>query len=1020
MNFLSLNIQGLGNKAKKGWIQELNTKHRVNFVALQETKMEKMDLFSIKALWGNLSFDYAFSPSIGYSGGILCVWDPRLFVKDNSTVSDSFLAISGTWIPSSTKLLVISVYAPQDLTERRMLWDFIHHLIDSWDGECVLLGDFNEVRFEHERRGSLFNSHGANSFNNFITRTGLIDLPLEGYSFTWAHKSASKMSKLDRFLISEGLLALFPSISALCLDKHLSDHRPILLRELNVDYGPTPFRFFHSWSSRKGFDKMVEDSWKNSVCMESNSIIKLKKKLQSLKSSIKHWLAEDNQKSNEHKRNIQNRLIILDKIFDQGSCNDDLIHERSNLLKELQDFNKSSSLDMAQKAKIRWAIEGDENSKFFHGIINKKRSQLAIHGVLADGDWIVEPSLVKNEFLKHFATRFAAPSSSSITFDYQFPNRLTPDQIEDLERNVSYEEIKRAVWDCGISKSPGPDGFTFEFYRKYWSLIDHDVVAAVTSFFSTGSFPPGCNSSFITLIPKSQEAKMVKDFRPISLIGSMYKIITKVLANRLSLVISELVSDVQSAFVSNRHILDGPFILNELLSWCKHKKSKALIFKIDFEKAFDSVRWDYLDVVLANFGFGLKWRSWIQGCLNSAMGSILVNGSPTSEFKFSKGLKQGDPLSPFLFILIMESLHLSFNNVVNAGLYNGIQIDESLNLSHLFYADDVIFVGKWNSSNLSTIVNVLKWFYLASGLKINLNKSKLMGIGISHDVVASAAKSIGCSILHTPFNYLGVKVGGIMSRLSSWDDVIAKLSARLSKWKLKSLSIGGRLTLIKSVLSSLPLYYMSSFKVPKGVLSKMESIRRNFFNGVENAEKKMSLIGWNKILASKKNGGLGVSSFFAYNRALLFKWIWRFLANGASLWSRFISAIYGIRGALDNSSSYSRRSPWLDIVNEVRKLASKGIDLLSLVKKKVGNGEATSFWNDVWLGDFPLKQTYPRLYFLELDKHVSVASKLRANSLISSFWWSPRSGIEEEQLLLLISNTSSVRSFRRLLGKIDT
>ncbi|GKB32627.1 RNA-directed DNA polymerase, eukaryota, partial [Tanacetum coccineum] len=917
-----------------------------------------------------------------------------------SSVNDKFQA-SGSILEVMDELI-------KDLTERSILWDFIHHLIDCWDGECVLLGVFNEVRFDHERRGSLFNSHGANSFNNFITRTGLIDLPLEGYSFTWAHKSASKMSKLDRFLISEGLLALFPSISALCLDKHLSDHRPILLRELNVDYGPTPFRFFHSWSSRKGFDKMVEDSWKNSVCMESNSIIKLKKKLQSLKSSIKHWLAEDNQKSNEHKRNIQNRLIILDKIFDQGSCNDDLIHERSNLLKELQDFNKSSSLDMAQKAKIRWAIEGDENSKFFHGIINKKRSQLAIHGVLADGDWIVEPSLVKNEFLKHFATRFAAPSSSSITFDYQFPNRLTPDQIEDLERNVSYEEIKRAVWDCGISKSPGPDGFTFEFYRKYWSLIDHDVVAAVTSFFSTGSFPPGCNSSFITLIPKSQEAKMVKDFRPISLIGSMYKIITKVLANRLSLVISELVSDVQSAFVSNRHILDGPFILNELLSWCKHKKSKALIFKIDFEKAFDSVRWDYLDVVLANFGFGLKWRSWIQGCLNSAMGSILVNGSPTSEFKFSKGLKQGDPLSPFLFILIMESLHLSFNNVVNAGLYNGIQIDESLNLSHLFYADDVIFVGKWNSSNLSTIVNVLKWFYLASGLKINLNKSKLMGIGISHDVVASAAKSIGCSILHTPFNYLGVKVGGIMSRLSSWDDVIAKLSARLSKWKLKSLSIGGRLTLIKSVLSSLPLYYMSSFKVPKGVLSKMESIRRNFFNGVENAEKKMSLIGWNKILASKKNGGLGVSSFFAYNRALLFKWIWRFLANGASLWSRFISAIYGIRGALDNSSSYSRRSPWLDIVNEVRKLASKGIDLLSLVKKKVGNGEATSFWNDVWLGDFPLKQTYPRLYFMELDKHVSVASKLRANSLISSFRRSPRSGIEEEQLLLLISNTSSV------------
>ncbi|GKB20211.1 RNA-directed DNA polymerase, eukaryota, partial [Tanacetum coccineum] len=295
---------------------------------------------------------------------------------------------------------------------------------------------------------------------------------------------------------------------------------------------------------------------------------------------------------------------------------------------------------------------------------------------------------------------------------------------------------------------------------------------------------------------------------PISLIDSVYKIITKILANRLSLVISDLVSDVQSAFVSNRQILDGPFILNELISWCKNKNTKAMIFKIDFEKAFDSVRWDFLDMVLNNFGFGPKCRSWIQGCLNSATGSILVNGSPTSEFKFFKGLKQGDLLSPFLFILIMEN--------------------------------DVVFVVKWNLSNLSTTVNVLKWVFLASGLKISLYKSKLMGIGISHDVVVLAARLIGCLTFHTPFNYLGVKVGGIMSRLSSWEDVVAKLTSRLSKWKLKALSIGGCLTLIKSVLSSLSLYYMSSFTVPKGVLCKMESTHRNFFNGVENSNKKLA------------------------------------------------------------------------------------------------------------------------------------------------------------------------------------
>ncbi|GKF83911.1 RNA-directed DNA polymerase, eukaryota, partial [Tanacetum coccineum] len=154
------------------------------------------------------------------------------------------------------------------------------------------------------------------------------------------------------------------------------------------------------------------------------------------------------------------------------------------------------------------------------------------------------------------------------------------------------------------------------------------------------------------------------------------------------------------------------------------------------------------------------------------MDSILVNGSPTSEIKFYKGLKQGDSLSPFLFILIMESLHISFKNVVNAGLYKGLPIDSSLTLSHLFYADDVVKVGKWDKQNVATLVNVLKCFFLASGRKINLYKSKLMGIGIPHEYVLSAVESIGCSTFAPSFNFLGVKVGGLMSRSSSWEEVI--------------------------------------------------------------------------------------------------------------------------------------------------------------------------------------------------------------------------------------------------------
>nr|GFB95172.1 RNA-directed DNA polymerase, eukaryota, reverse transcriptase zinc-binding domain protein [Tanacetum cinerariifolium] len=150
-----------------------------------------------------------------------------------------------------------------------------------------------------------------------------------------------------------------------------------------------------------------------------------------------------------------------------------------------------------------------------------------------------------------------------------------------------------------------------------------------------------------------------------------------------------------TAFLPNRQILDGPFIVNEILSRCKAKNHQAMFFKVDFVKAYDSIRWDFLDDVLNSFGFGSKWRSWIRGSLCSGKAFILVNGSPTAEFQFHRDLKQGDPLAPFLFILFMESLHLSFSRAVKAGIFTGIKIDSSLTLSHLFYADDAVFIGEW-------------------------------------------------------------------------------------------------------------------------------------------------------------------------------------------------------------------------------------------------------------------------------------------------------------------------------------
>ncbi|GJZ24930.1 RNA-directed DNA polymerase, eukaryota [Tanacetum coccineum] len=499
--------------------------------------MDRITHMDVKCIWGNSNYQFASSDSVGNSGGILCIWEVTVFKKDYFTVSNNFIAIYGTWISNNSKVLIVVVYAPQSLALKRVLWEYISSLITRWNGETIVMGDFNDMRSIDERLGSEFNQSSARVFNRFISTSGLVDVKLEGYSFTWSHPSANKMSKLDRFLVSEGIILLFPSILAICLDKHLSDHRPILLREVITEFGPTPFRLYHSWFKRDGFDAMVEHAWTSFSHLDSNMLIRFKKKLQDLKIIIRRWIKDKNSIQSGVAKSIKEDLTDIDKNFDRGIVSDEMLLKRMELTRQLHDIKQMEAKDCFQKSKIKWAIEGDENSKYFHGIINKKRSQLSIRGVLVDGHWKTDPEVVKEVFKDHFATRFKLPVHGRFKLNSSFPNRLSYDQVVDMDRCISRDEIRGAVWNCGENKSPGQDGYTFEFFRRYWNFIGLDFCSADECFFKSGTFPIGCNASFIALIPKVTDTKFVTYFRPISLIECVYKVVTKILANRLATVI---------------------------------------------------------------------------------------------------------------------------------------------------------------------------------------------------------------------------------------------------------------------------------------------------------------------------------------------------------------------------------------------------------------------------------------------------------------------------------------------------
>jgi hypothetical protein len=383
--------------------------------------------------------------------------------------------------------------------------------------------------------------------------------------------------------------------------------------------------------------------------------------------------------------------------------------------------------------------------------------------------------------------------------------------------------------------------------------------------------PKALTASFLTLIPKKDHPQGLHDYRPIYLIGSIYKILSKTFANRLKCVMGNLISKCQSAFLPQRQILDGVLVLNEIIDLATRRKDTCLLFKVDFEKAYDTVSWRFLERMMEKMGFSEGWLKWMRACIFNSSMSVLVNGSPTEDFTVGRGLRQGDPLSPFLFLIAAEGLAGLMRRAVALGKFKGYQVSDNIQFQMLQFADDTIILGEGTRENLWTIKTLLRSFELVSGLKINFIKSKLYGVNVVPSFLEVGSAFLSCRSDTLPFKFLGIPVGANPRRRATWKSIVEKMEKRLSSWSSHHLSYGGRVTLINSVLSSLPLYFFFFFKASRCIIQHLVKIQRNFLWGGGIDDKKICWIKWDQICLPKDKGGLGVKNLELFNLSLLSK-----------------------------------------------------------------------------------------------------------------------------------------------------
>jgi len=780
------NIWGLNGSQKQNNVHAWTQKNNLDIFGLLETKIGAANLESIKTKLSPSHWHYHSNITSSSTCRILVGWNTQKLHLTCLHSASQWLTCEATLPSNPTPIRLTFVYGHNTPAERLSLWRYISqasslHTCTPW----LILGDFNAIMQSGDRSGGVTNWPSyQNDFNTCIHQSALLQVPYTGLKYTWhngQHGSNTIQKKLDWIFGNPCLFSTWPDTHATFQPRSISDHSVMILnlQRLN-NHQQSPFKFLNIWAERSDFLPTVASSWHAPIT--GNPMFQFTSKLRRLKTDLR-------QLHRQHTNNLIDRVRQAKASWDEAQFYLDQhptletaqITERTLATQYMQLCRDEESY-FKQKSRIQWLQLGDRNTAFFHKSLLHRQVRNRIHSLQdTEGNVVHDQQEIRKMASTYFEDLLTAshPTMNAEVHSL-YPNTITKESKAAALIPITDDDIKAALFSISDSKAPGPDRYNALFYKKSWDIIKVDFIAAIRYFFSNNTLPRCVNATRVALVPKLELPTCLNDFRPISCCNVLYKCISKLLVIRLKEALSDVIGPSQSAFIPGRNISDAILLTQELMhNYHLNTGPARCALKIDLRKAFDTVNLDFIIAGLHAIGLPYCMIRWITTCITTVHYTININGELHGFFQGTRGIRQGDPLLPYIFVLAMEGLGGIIKQSVQHSAFKYYWRCKPTNITHLSFADDLMLFCHADLDSIMVLKSSLDKFSTLSGLTINLAKSSLYLSGIDRTMRIRISDHIGIQEKTLPVRYLGVPL--LSTRLTHTDcmPLVERITARI-------------------------------------------------------------------------------------------------------------------------------------------------------------------------------------------------------------------------------------------------